>query len=80
MLSYGLTTNKKRKQKSLQIEIEPGILLHQLQHGLKNHRRIFLTHHTFFMLSAVWIATEFSERKVIKGSSKITHRGYQRGL
>ena len=47
-LPYGLTTNKKRKQKSFQIEIKPGILLHQLQRGLKNHPWIFLAHHTFF--------------------------------
>ena len=55
---------QKRKQKSLQIEIKPGILLHQLQQGLKNNQRIFLAHHTFFTVSAVWIATEISERKV----------------
>ena len=55
---------KKRKQKSLQIEIKPGILLHQLQQGLKNNQRISLAHHTFFTVSAVWIATEISERKV----------------
>ena len=64
MPSIWLDNKQKKKQKSFQIEIKPGILLHQLQRGLKNHRRIFLAHHTFFTVSAVWIATELSERKV----------------